>query len=210
MKPPICQSVVKDGNIPHPLDISPPCPWPGPSAPSRAPRQTLWYCPWSLEAHPLQWMFQQNVSSIPRNWWQVLDDVISPRDLGIDPGFAYSCHVQQGQGIPEFGRWKSLKTRRKKKKTISGGWTWWNLHFHHFSILLAYLDSDENIYLLKKKRTGFYRLNTPIFMSVAHLLSPPHPPSCATRCAAPPPSEPRCDDSSDGFTIPFSLAGKGM
>ena len=54
--------------------------------------------------------------------------------------------------IPEFG--EKDENPAGKKKTISGGWTrwtWLNLHFHHFSVLLAYLDSKGKIYLEKKK-----------------------------------------------------------
>ena len=153
---------------------------------------------------------QQNVSSIPKNWWQVLDDVISPSDLGIDPGFAYSCHVQQGQG--SLSLVKKMKIRQRKHPDF-----WWlkllNMvkppfpsffHFHH--CLLRF--RRKNI-LEKKKRTRFYRLNTPINVSC----SPPitssspvlrHSLCCATSFWA------SVRRSSQVFTIPFSGAGKGM
>ena len=108
-------------------------------------------------------------------------------------------HVQQGQG--SLSLVKKDETPAEKKKN---DFWWLNLlnmvkppfpPFLH-SCLLRFKRKNKPC-LKKKKRTGFDRLNIPMNVSCSPPNSHtcPHPPqaaSCATRCAAPPPSEPRC------------------
>ena len=133
------------------MDISPPCPWPGPSGPS-APHLGklggialghLKPIPGSGCSNRM-WVPSKKIDGRFLMMWflQVI--------LGLI--LVLLTHVMSNKAKNPWVWWKRWKSGRKKK-TISGGWTrwtWLNLHFHHFSVLLAYLDSKGKIYLEKK------------------------------------------------------------